>query len=70
MTIDELTENHKELHIRIAKALNIASNYAWIDGAHHKNWVINEMIIALTTEEDREKLGWNDPEWLDECIAP
>ena len=59
-----------DLKERIDKAAEIAANYAWIDGAHHKNWVINEMLSALLTNEEREEAGWNDQDWLDECIAP
>ena len=55
---------------RIKKALEVATNYSYIDGAHHKNWVINEMVTALTTEEQRKADGWDDPDWLDECVAP
>lgn len=55
---------------RIKKAVEIANNYAYIDGAHHKNWVINEMISALLTDQQRTEKGWNEPDWLEECIAP
>lgn len=55
---------------QVEAALDIASNYAFIDGAHHKNWVINEMVRALTTEEWRREHGWDDPDWLAECIEP
>lgn len=33
---------------RIAFALQIASNYGGIDGDHHKAWVIDQMVRALT----------------------
>ncbi len=33
---------------RIVKALRIASEYGMIDGAHHKTWVIDQMVRALT----------------------
>lgn len=33
---------------RIAKALEFASEYAYIDGDHHKMWVIDQMVRALT----------------------
>ena len=55
---------------RIFNAHKIASEYAWTDGAHHKNWVINEMLKQLLTEEEYNDSGWNDPDWLEECIAP
>ena len=33
---------------RITKALAIAFAYGEIDGAHHKMWVIDQMVRALT----------------------
>jgi hypothetical protein len=36
------------LEQRIAKALAIAVAYGGIDGAHHKDWTIDQMVRALT----------------------
>ena len=36
---------------RIKKALNIGFGYGSIDGSHHKMWVIDQMIRALTGED-------------------
>lgn len=33
---------------RIAKALEIAGEYGTTDGDHHKMWVIDQMVRALT----------------------
>lgn len=33
---------------RIKAALDIAINYGGIDGDHHKAWVIDQMVRALT----------------------
>lgn len=33
---------------KIKYALDIANSYATIDGGHHKMWVIDQMIRALT----------------------
>ena len=33
---------------RIAKALSLAVRFGGIDGAHHKDWVIDQMVRALT----------------------
>lgn len=33
---------------RIVKALEIAACYGQTDGAHHKTWVIDQMVRALT----------------------
>jgi hypothetical protein len=31
----------------IDQALDLATKYAMIDGSHHKNWVIDQMVRAL-----------------------
>lgn len=43
----------------VEEALSVALQYGGIDGAHHKDWVIDQMVRALTgcpmvekTEED------------------
>lgn len=33
--------------MRIAEAIRIAVRYGQIDGAHHKTWVIDQMVRAL-----------------------
>lgn len=33
---------------RIQKAINIAVQYGGIDGAHHKDWAIDQIVRALT----------------------
>jgi hypothetical protein len=33
---------------RIQSALEVAIQYGGIDGAHHKSWVIDQMVRALT----------------------
>ena len=41
---------------RIEKALELAWNYAQIDGEYHKMWVIDQMVRALCgSEEEYEK---------------
>jgi hypothetical protein len=37
-----------ELWKRIGEALDVAINYAQIDGGHHKMWVIDQMVRHLT----------------------
>lgn len=34
---------------RIKEALEIAREYGGTDGAHHKDWVIDQMVRALTS---------------------
>jgi hypothetical protein len=62
---------------RIAAALEVAERFGSTDGAHHKAWVIDQMVRALTGDEyaatiRRWKDGEEGPEtyeW-DEGIAP
>ncbi len=32
---------------KIQKAINLAVGYGGIDGSHHKNWVIDQMVRIL-----------------------
>jgi hypothetical protein len=62
---------------RVSRALDIARRYGGIDGAHHKAWVIDQMVQTLTGDGYSEwvsdaKQGEDGPEtyeW-DEGIAP
>jgi hypothetical protein len=38
----------QELQERITAALEVAVRYGGIDGAHHKTWVIDQMVRSLT----------------------
>jgi len=58
-------------------ALAVARKYGGIDGAHHKAWVIDQMVRALTGNEyetwvREAKAGENGPETYDwdEGVAP
>lgn len=62
---------------RIKDALEIAYKYGSIDGAHHKAWVIDQMVRCLTDKDYDEwvcklRSGEDGPQtycW-DEGIAP
>ena len=62
---------------RIARALRVADDYALDDGAHHKMWVIDQMVRELTGDKYDQWVrdyqnGEDGPdtyEW-DEGIAP
>jgi len=63
----------------IKEALNIAASYGQTDGAHHKTWVIDQIVRALCVTEKRYnefvkivKNGEDGPETYDwdEGIAP
>ena len=41
---------------RVEKALDIAWQYGQIDGAHHKTWVIDQMVRALCGSESEYKI--------------
>ena len=63
--------------IRIDRAIDIARRYGGIDGAHHKTWVIDQMVRALTdvhyeTWVAAAKNGADGPDTYDwdEGIAP
>lgn len=49
------------LQIRIAKALAVAKNEGMTDGAHHKMWVIDQMVRVLLgcPEVEEEFIGMN-----------
>lgn len=36
---------------RIESALTVAMEFGGIDGAHHKDWVIDQMVRALTGDD-------------------
>lgn len=52
----------------IEKALEIAKD-GQIDGAHHKTWIIDQMVRALTGNGYKAFVQAYDGEW-DEGIAP
>lgn len=66
-----------EPEARIEAALKIAGEYGPIDGAHHKDWVIDQMVRALTGDKYEQfvreiKAGDDGPETYEwnEGIAP
>ena len=71
-----LTVSVVQNHRARLKALEIARRYGGIDGDHHKAWVIDQMVRALTPNYRRfvadAKAGEDGPEtytW-DTGIAP
>ncbi len=62
---------------KIEKALGVIIQYGGIDGAHHKQWVLDQIVRALTGNDYgnwvvdfcRGEEGPNTYEW-DEGIAP
>lgn len=68
---------HDQSPAAVAAALDVARNFGGTDGDHHKAWVIDQMVRALTGDEYKAfvaetKAGDDGPdtyEW-DEGIAP
>jgi hypothetical protein len=49
-----MTEDINVANRRIDKALELAFNYGGTDGAHHKDWVIDQMVRILAGEDYNE----------------
>ena len=72
-------KQHAVLTERIGKAKAVAMQYGGIDGDHHKQWVIDQMVRILCGHEDHyqgfiqvHNMGEDGPntyEW-EEGIAP
>jgi hypothetical protein len=43
-----VNKDYSQLEETILLALDIAEQYGQTDGAHHKAWVIDQMVLALT----------------------
>jgi hypothetical protein len=50
-TVVELLERKEEFTERITASLLLAVQYGGIDGAHHKTWVIDQMVRILTGDQ-------------------
>lgn len=64
---------------RIEMALGVAFSYSQIDGAHHKAWIIDQMVRALlgiekyddwVKEYEKNDEDEDDPYEWDKGIAP
>lgn len=67
--MDEVTTNEPTMPTvstdeRINKALEIAWQFAQIDGGHHKAWTIDRMVRALCGDEETYK------KWVAEYTEP
>ncbi|TFG99677.1 hypothetical protein E4H12_01900 [Candidatus Thorarchaeota archaeon] len=68
---------YKAADPRMGEALEIAVKYGGIDGDHHKAWVIDQMVRALTGDDYEQlvieaKFGEDGPETYEwnEGVAP
>ena len=55
--------------LKIEDAVQLAVDYGWIDGAHHKDWVIDQMVQELLGTVKYNDLRQAIPDW-EEGIAP
>lgn len=75
LSLPALTELREILnHIELAATLkrgcvDLASDHGWIDGGHHKMWVIDQMVRALLSATDYTRFRRENPHW-GEGIAP
>jgi hypothetical protein len=46
-----VNKDYSQLEEAILLALDIAEQYGQTDGAHHKAWVIDQMVLALTGDD-------------------
>jgi hypothetical protein len=58
----------KSLEERIKNAMDVINSYGYIDGAHHKQWIIDQIARSLLGPCDYE--AWAAEEEWDVGIAP
>jgi len=66
-------DGQKELAKGVIAAINIAVEFGGYDGAHHKNWVIDQMVRALAGDEYAKIVNdatEGNPEQWEVGIAP
>jgi len=54
---------------KIDIATRLIFHYGSIDGAHHKQWVLSQVLLTLLGKKDYIEFLENDPDW-DHGIAP
>ena len=71
-----MSPSYSQLEEAIYLALDTAQQYGQIDGAHHKAWVIDQMVRALTGIDYEEwveawcRVGDDDYAYWDEGATP
>lgn len=67
--------NEERLQLRVSAALELAGRFGQTEGDHHRCWVIDQMVRALTGGDPEygqwvaERCHGGEYEW-DEGIAP
>lgn len=72
ITNRQLTEAERQVNdgaAKIVHALSLAKRATDIDGAHHKQWLIDQMVRALATAAHYQMFRDQNTDW-DEGIAP
>jgi hypothetical protein len=66
-----MTLSKEELNFEKRKenAIEIALSYGVYDGNHHKQWVIDQMLQAICTEEEYKQIIIDYPDW-EKGVAP
>lgn len=68
-----LPSDTTSLQGRINKALDLIDDYGMVDGAHHKQWTLDQVVRALKGEEYKDwvlEYEAGGVYWWDEGIAP
>ena len=74
---DPIENDYDRMNEKEQEVLGLIENYGWIDGSHHKQWVLDQIARVLTGDKypqwvAEQKEGEDGPdtyEW-DEGIAP
>lgn len=59
----------KEARCRIKNAVEVAQNWGFIDGDHHKTWVVDQMMRKLLGPIAYDRFRLENPDW-EEGIPP
>jgi hypothetical protein len=54
MELENIVSRVELAEAKIEQAIKLAVEYGGIDGAHHKNWVIDQMVRVLAGEKYEE----------------
>ena len=50
-----MTQKERVLYKRIKEAVKVIDQYAGIDGEHHKQWILDQVLQKLLTPEAYKK---------------
>lgn len=60
----QLGVKNSDLSVRISKACNLVWDYGYVEGEHHKQWLIDRMLRELMTHDEYRQWvkNYNEPE--------